>query len=126
MGFELDIFKRTGEDELAADYVEWLVNEHSANIQRHFGRLWEYYANPMVEASGLGACERKVSESGRCYVQAQEYGLPARITGLLQLAIGGVLGGRPVKDIQRKEVVIENDIAWRINAWKDVRVMMAM
>ena len=119
MGFELDIFKRTGEDELAADYVEWLVNEHSVNIQRHFGRLWEYYANPMVEASGLGACERKVSESGRCYVQAQEYGLPARITGLLQLANGGVLGGRPVKDIQRKEVVIENDIAWRINAAVD-------
>ncbi|HLB74106.1 MAG TPA: hypothetical protein VJJ98_08815, partial [Sedimentisphaerales bacterium] len=119
MGFELDIFKRTGEDELAADYVEWLVDEHSVNIQRHFGRLWEYYANPMVEAGGLGACERKVSESGRCYVQAQEYGLPARITGLLQLANAGALGARPVKDIQRKEVVIENDIAWRINAAVD-------
>ena len=127
MGFELDIFKRAGEDErreasptgLAADYVEWLVDEQSANIQRHFGRLWEYYANPMVEAAGPGACERKVSESGRCYVQAQEYGLPARITGLLQLANAGVLGGRPFKDIQRKEVVIENDIAWRINAAVD-------
>jgi len=119
MGFELDIFKRAGEDELMADYVEWLVDEHSVNIQRHFGRLWEYYANPKVEASGLGACERKVSESGRCYVQAQEYGLPARITGLLHLANAGVLGARPVKDIQRKEVVIENDIAWRINAAVD-------
>ena len=119
MGFELDIFKRAGEDELAADYVEWLVDERSVNIQRHFGRLWEYYANPTVEASGLGACERKVSESGRCYVQAQEYGLPARITGLLHLANAGVLGARPVKDIQRKEVVIENDIAWRINAAVD-------
>jgi len=119
MGFELEIFKRAGEDELAADYVEWLVDEQSVNIQRHFGRLWEYYANPTIEASGLGACERKVSESGRCYVQAQEYGLPARITGLLHLANAGVLGARPVKDIQRKEVVIENDIAWRINAAVD-------
>jgi len=117
MGFELDIFKRAGEDELMADYVEWLVDEHSVNIQRHFGRLWDYYANPKVEASG--PCERKVSESGRCYVQAQEYGLPARITGLLHLANAGVLGARPVKDIQRKEVVIENDIAWRINAAVD-------
>jgi len=119
MGFELDIFKRAGEAGLAGDYVEWLVDEHSPAIQRHFGRLWEYYSNPMVEASGLGACERKVSESGRCYVQAQEYGLPSRITGLLQLANSGVLGARPVKDIQRKEVVIENDVAWRINAAVD-------
>ena len=119
MGFELDIFRKAGEEELVADYIEWLVDEHSVNIQRHFGRLWEYYANPMVEASGLGACERKVSESGRCYVQAQEYGLPSRITGLLHLANAGVLGARPVKDIQRKEVVIENDIAWRVNAAVD-------
>ncbi len=119
MGFELDIFRKGGEDEVAADYIEWLVDEHSVNIQRHFGRLWEYYSNPMVEASGLGACERKVSESGRCYVQAQEYGLPSRITGLLHLANAGVLGARPVKDIQRKEVVIENDIAWRVNAAVD-------
>jgi len=72
MGFELDIFKRAGEAGLAGDYVEWLVDEHCPAIQRHFGRLWEYYSNPMVEASGLGACERKVSESGRCYVQAQD------------------------------------------------------
>ena len=127
MGFELDIFKRAGQGErreaslrgLAADFIEWLVDEHAANIQRHFGRFWEYYANPMVEAAGLGACAPKVSESGRSYVQAQEYGLPARITGLLQLANGGVLGARPIKDIQRKEVVIENDIAWRINAAVD-------
>ncbi|MCK4294498.1 MAG: phage portal protein [Planctomycetes bacterium] len=119
MGFELDIFKRAEEDGLEADYVEWLVDEHSVNIARHFGRLWEYYANPMAEAIGLGACERKVSESGRCYVQAQEYGLPSRITGLLHSANAGVLGARPVKDVQRKEVVIENDIAWRINAAVD-------
>ena len=31
----------------------------------------------------------------------------------------GVFGAKPVKDIQRKEVVIENDIAWRINAAVD-------
>jgi len=119
MGFELDVFNRAEGDGLEADYVEWLVDEHSVNIVRHFGRLWEYYANPMAEAIGLGACERKVSESGRCYVQAQEYGLPSRITGLLHSANAGVLGARPVKDVQRKEVVIENDIAWRINAAVD-------
>ncbi len=60
-----------------------------------------------------------VNELGRCYVQAQEYGLPARITGLVHLANAGVFGGRQVRDVQRKEVVIENDIAWRINAAVD-------
>ena len=58
-------------------------------------------------------------ESGRCYVQAQEYGLPSRITGLVRSANIGVFGGGCVADVQRKEVVIENDIAWRINAAVD-------
>jgi hypothetical protein len=116
MGFDLHIFK---DPQLQEDYVEWLVNERSVDIQSHFVKLWEYYNNRMVEADGSGASDRKVSESGRCYIQAQEYGLPARITGLVHSANGGVFGTRAVKDVQRKEVVIENDIAWRINAAVD-------
>ena len=60
-----------------------------------------------------------MNESGRCYVQAQEYGLPSRITGLAHGPQSGVFGSRALKDIQRKEVVIENDIAWRVNAAAD-------
>ena len=82
MGFELDIFK---DEQLEAGFVEWLVDEQSAEIQKHFSRLWEYYANPIVQVQGSGARERKVSESGRCYVQAQEHGLPSRITGLFTI-----------------------------------------
>ena len=119
MGFELDIFKGSAEPGLDADYLEWLVDEHSIDIHRHFEKLWEYYANPMVEISEAGSLSGKVNESGRCYVQAQEYGLPARITGFAHSAGVGLFGARPVKDIQRKEVVIENDIAWRINAAVD-------
>jgi len=52
-------------------------------------------------------------------VQAQEYGLPARITGFVHSADSGILGARSVREVQRKEVVIENDIAWRINAAVD-------
>jgi hypothetical protein len=115
MGFELDIF----DGQLDTDYLEWLVDVHAADIQRHFSRLWDYYANPMVEVTGGGSAERKVAESGRCYVQAQEYGLPSRITGLAHSPQGGAFGSQPVKDIQRKEVVIENDIAWRVNAAAD-------
>ncbi len=125
MAYELTIFKGT-ETELDGDYLDWLVDERAGQVQTHFGKLWEYYANPILDlhpSTGLRAGSfsvgRKVNESGRCYVQAQEYGLPARITGLVRCAEAGVFGGRAVGDIQRKEVVVENDIAWRINAAVD-------
>ncbi len=116
MGFEPGIFEDEG---LQAEFLEWLIEQRAGEVQRHFGKLWEYYANPIVDSYGNGAYSRKVNESGRCYVQAQEYGLPARITGLVHSANTGVFGGRAVGDIQRKEVVIENDISWRINAAVD-------
>jgi hypothetical protein len=116
MAFELGIF---GENRPSEGYIEWLVDEHSPDIHRHFAKLWEYYANPMLEMFGNGAAERKLTEAGKCYVQAQEYGIPSRITGLARSSAAGVLGSRAVKDIQRKEVVIENDIAWRVNAAVD-------
>lgn len=119
MGFELDIFKGSTEAGLDAGYLDWLVDEHSIDIRRHFEKMWEYYANPTAQISETGNIAGKMNESRRCYVQAQEYGLPARITGFAHSAEAGVLGARPVKDIQRKEVVIENDIAWRINAAVD-------
>ena len=115
MGFELEIFDK----QLDADFLAWLVDVHAAAIREHFARLWDYYANPTVPLAGGGAAERKVDESGRCYVQAQEWGLPSRITGLAHSPQGGAFSSRAVKDIQRKEVVIENDIAWRVNAAAD-------
>ncbi len=116
MSFDLRIFN---DQQLKADYIEWLIDEHSPGIQTHFSKLWQYYANPIYEITGISSYDRKVSETGRCYVQAQEYGLPARITGLVHSANGDVFGAKAVKDVQRKEVVIENDIAWRINAGVD-------
>jgi hypothetical protein len=116
MGFDLHIFK---DPQFEADYVEWLVDEQSADIQAHFTKLWEYYTNRMIESNGYRACDKKVNESGRCYIQAQEYGLPPRITGLVHSENLGIFGVRSIKDVQRKEVVIENDIAWRINAAVD-------
>ncbi|MHC4888227.1 MAG: phage portal protein [Planctomycetota bacterium] len=112
MAFDLSIFK---DQQLTADYLEWLVDEHAVDIQTHFAKLWEYYANRMEAGQGDG----KGHELGRCYLQAQEYGLPARITGLVHSANAGVFGARRIGDVQRKEVVIENDIAWRINAAVD-------
>ena len=113
MGFDLRIFE---DEQLDADYIEWLVDERSVDIHTRFAKLWEYYTNPMVEVARVGGSVRVQGGAGRCYVQAQEYGLPPRITGLVHSVNAGVFGGQRVRDVQRKEVVIENDIAWRINA----------
>lgn len=116
MGFDLEIFK---DQQLEADYINWLVEEQSVNIQTHFNKLWEYYTNPMYEAAGEISAGNKISDSSRCYIQAQEYGLPSRITGVSPSSHGSVLGARSINEVQRKEVVIENDITWRINAVVD-------
>lgn len=116
MGFELDIFQ---DPQLQSEFIEWLVDEQAISAQSHFEKLWLYYANPKVEATGSSASNRKLNESGRHYVQAQEYGLPTRITGLVHSPRAGVFGATPVDQVQRKEVVIENDIAWRVNAAVD-------
>jgi len=113
MGFDLGIFR---DEQLGGDYIEWLVDERSIDMQKRFVKMWDYYANPVQEARSTIRSDKYVNTSGRCYVQAQEYGLPPRITGLVRSSNSGAFGGQRVRDVQRKEVVIENDIAWRINA----------
>ncbi len=79
--------------------------------QPRYRRLWAYYRNPMrVTGRGDG-------DSDRPYRQAQEWGLPSRITGV---ACGQeVLSAAPVGGVARKEVVIENDIGWRVETMVD-------
>jgi len=116
MGFD---FRKFGDDELSEAFVEWLVDEQWVDIGSHFGRFWDYYHNSRCESGNSGVVDGKVSEASRNYIQAQEYGLPPRITGVVYSGSGGSGSGTSLKDIQRKEVVIENDIAWRINAMVD-------
>ena len=116
MGFDIGKFD---DGNINVDFIEWLVDEQWIDIGVHFGRLWEYYHNQMREISTVGEAGASRSESSRNYVQGQEYGLPARITGTVYSGAGGVFAARPAGDIQRKEVVIENDISWRINAMVD-------
>ncbi len=111
MAFETDIFQDTG---LEADYIDWLIDTRWVDIQAHFELLWNYYANPKIEIS-----DSRLAESSKRSIQAQEFGLPARITGYVHSGRSGLPGTRVLRDIQRKEVVIENDIAWRINAAVD-------
>ena len=81
--------------------------------RRRYRRLWAYYRNPML--IGRAATEQQGSQ--RPYRQAQEWGMPPRITGL---SFGGdPLGLASASGATRKEVVIENDIAWRVETMVD-------
>ncbi len=112
-------FANFNSDGLNPDFVDWLIEEQWVDMQVHFGRLWDYYQNPMYSTTGLSAADAKLNESARTYIQAQEMGLPARITGIKRTEMSGLLGGKAIADIERKEVVVENDIGWRINAMVD-------
>jgi hypothetical protein len=113
MSFDFRIFRDV---EFSEEFLEWLLNEQWPQMSRQFGRLWDYYQNPRTET---GWAVEEAAENGRGYVQAQEIGLPARITGRLYAGMDSAGFGRPAGQIQRKEVVIENDIAWRVNAMVD-------
>ena len=74
-------------------------------------RLWAYYANPMR----IGAIYPDKLEQP--YRQAQEWGMPSRITGFnwgADVYVDGSVSSRV-----RKQVVVENDIAWRIDTAVD-------
>ncbi len=76
-----------------------------------YEKLWAYYRNPieLVRSSGLAV---HGGQARGWYRSAQEVGLPARIVG--STAPGAVGGERG-----RREVVIENDIGWRVGAMVD-------
>jgi len=115
MGFE---FGRFEDGRLDAGFVTWLIEERWPALAARYGRLWDYYLNPIV-GTGANVLDERGSESSRGYVQAQEVGLPPRITGMVYAGVSDVRQGRPARDVRRKEVVIENDIAWRVNAMVD-------
>lgn len=81
--------------------------------QSHYHRLWAYYRNPMQ----LHAPDSSDQGSDRPYRQAQEWGLPSRLTGI---RTGCDLDSTPQPtSFARKEIVIENDIGWRIDTTVD-------
>jgi hypothetical protein len=112
-------FSKLETENLKPGFVDWLVDEQWVDMQAHFGKLWDYYQNPMYSPLGLSAVDSKLNESAKTYIQAQEMGLPVRITGIKRTQASGITGGRAVADVERKEVVIENDIGWRVNAMVD-------
>jgi len=89
------------DDELAA----LLIHEHRTQMRPAFERLWSYYRNELDFAAG---------DRHRPYRAAQEAGLPRRLTHAPRDAVRREAAGGG-----RREVVVENDIAWRIHALVD-------
>ena len=81
-----------------------------------YRRLWAYYRNPTVPAAATDADD--AGGGDRPYRQAQEWGLPSRITGS-RPGPEPLVGGRRVGGVARKEVVVENDIGWRVDTAVD-------
>ncbi len=88
-----------------------LLDHHRSMRAPSMRRLWAYYRNPLVRSvAGPAHCP---APNGAAHL-AQASGLPQRLRG-----------GRLATDDDRRatpDVVIENDIAWRIDALVDFAV----
>jgi len=92
---------------LNAGALAALLAQHQAQRPALAG-LWAYYRNPLTP--------RAPSRCGRPYALAQQRGLPLRLSN--PAAVGGNVDDR----LGGREIVIENDIAWRIGAMIDFLV----
>jgi hypothetical protein len=87
------------------ELIDLLIHEHRSVIEPSLARLWDYYRNELDFSAG---------DQHRPYRAAQEQGLPWRLTHAPGLVHRSVDVGPA-----RREVVIENDIAWRIHTLVD-------
>ena len=111
MGFD---FKSFGGGQLSEGFVELLVDERSVDAGLHFGKLWDYYQNSMHETSSSGGIDRAANEASKSYVQSQEMGLPARITGMVYSS-GQMPSGRRVEAIA---TFSSNSFNFKQPAWR--------
>lgn len=103
MTFDLSGFEDTS---LTPGLLDVLLDEHEHGVRPDLERLWNYYRNPRrwPAASPFATTSRRAR-------QAQEDGLPARLRG----SAPSLVDDRA----PAKEVVIENDIGWRVDAMVD-------
>lgn len=86
---------------LDQEVLEMLIAEHEAVTLPRLQRLWRYYRNPLAEPTESG---------GSNGPPAQRAGLPSRLIETISLNRD---------DRFKREIVIENDIAWRIHTLVD-------
>lgn len=94
------------------------LHQLRSTLAPRLARNLGYYQNPRMDLAFYLPGPRNAALPVRPYRQFQELGLPARITGFRTAADGALSPTGPI-DLLRKEVVIENDIAWRINTLVD-------
>lgn len=81
--------------------LQLLIDEHESITLPRLERLWKYYRNHLAEPNDQG---------GSSGPPAQRAGLPRRLLDIVQLHRDDRFG---------REIVIENDIAWRIHTLID-------
>lgn len=99
----LGVFAEVGLDE---DLLRLVIKEHERTVLPRLRKLWRYYRNAPEAAVVPGQ-----TAPGARVRLAQETGLPARLSA----------GRDAAADDRawRREIVIENDIAWRVHAMVD-------
>jgi len=94
--------------------LAWQRDVVRPRLERYLG----YYRNTTTELATLLPCGMATQFATRPFRQFQEIGLPTRITGF-RCASDGSASAVSNLEAGRKEVVIENDIAWRIDTLVD-------
>lgn len=93
---------------------DWLrareaIGTHAYRSKPRYEKLWAYYRNPIELIRASGTTHTPHGAARGWYRSAQEIGLPSRIVG----------NGTSGTEHGRREVVIENDIGWRIASMVD-------
>jgi hypothetical protein len=99
MSHRLEVFADVGLDEAL---LKLALDEHQSGALLQLRKLWTYYRNAPEPVGMAGRGARRL---------AQEAGLPARLSAQRDSATDD--------RAWRREIVIENDIAWRIHAMVD-------
>ncbi|MGH7244826.1 MAG: phage portal protein [Phycisphaerales bacterium] len=108
MAYRLQAFSDVGLNEAS---LALALREHETRTLPRLDKLWTYYRNALEPVARAG---QATGANGRTswYSQPQEIGLPARLTSP---------GSANTDDRLRtpRELVIENDIAWRLHSMVD-------
>ena len=103
MALQLSVFnQRTDWPALDPAYLESQLALAGAEQAVRFERLMAYYRNDQQD-SAAPAAYMDAGECTRPYVQAQEFGLPPRITGFRHDGFGAIFGGERLDSIRRRK-----------------------
>jgi hypothetical protein len=112
MPYRLEGFAGIG---LSEALLELLIEEHRRDRLPALEMLWRYFRNPLEPAGVTDDRPGRTTTTPRRYRAGQEVGLPPRLTGEPD-------PDAPLVDDRakpRREVVVENDIGWRIQTMVD-------